>query len=140
MIERLAIEPNDIRITPRMIRMAGIAFLFGCIRLTSVQSPARQAVRGNLLVTRQAEPRLRPARERLVAIAALLLELGMTGDQRRRHHELLEYALRLHRGRHSAGHDDPDRKPPCESSAQCASLHLEEVRREDVDESRNHEN
>jgi hypothetical protein len=59
-IERLAVEPDDVGTSPLVIRMTMGAFRFCCVRFTPVISPAFLTVCGNLLVARKAEPRLRP--------------------------------------------------------------------------------
>jgi hypothetical protein len=88
MIEGLAVKPDDVGISPLMIRMTMGAFLFRCIWLTPVKSLVHTTVCDNLFVARKAEPSLRFWRERLVTIAALLLKLGMSGDHRPRHDKL----------------------------------------------------
>jgi hypothetical protein len=89
-IESLAVQLDDVGISPLMICMTMAALRFHCIRLTPVKSPAHLTVCENFFVARKAEPSLRPWRERLVTVAALLLKLGMPGDDRPRHDELFE--------------------------------------------------
>ena len=89
-IEGLAVKLDDVGIAAFMICMTMGAFLFHCIWLTPVKSPHIVAVCGNLLMARKAKPSLRVRRERLVATAALLLELGMSGDDRSGHDQFLE--------------------------------------------------
>src|SRR5258708_5625171 len=101
-----------------MIRMAMDAFRLRCIRLKPVKSPTHLTVCGNFLVARDAQPGLRSWRERLVTVAALLLELGMSGDDRPGHDELFEQALRLQARRYRAGHADPDHERTNEWPAQ----------------------
>jgi hypothetical protein len=89
-IEGLAVKLDNVGISALMICVTMGTFLFRCIRLTPVKSAARPTVRDNFLVAREAKPRLRSGRERLVTVAALLLELGMPGDDRPGHDELFE--------------------------------------------------
>ena len=58
-IERLAIEQDDIGISSLVIGMTMVAFLLCGIRLPTVKSPPRRTIRGNVLVAIEAEPRLR---------------------------------------------------------------------------------
>jgi hypothetical protein len=94
-IERLAIKLDDVGITSLMICMTMVAFLFR-IRLASMKAPARRAIHRNFLVAVQAAPRLGFPREGLVTIAALLLQLCMSFDDRPRHDKLFKQGLRLH--------------------------------------------
>jgi hypothetical protein len=89
-IEGLAVELDNVGTSALMICVTMGTFLFRCIRLTPVKSAARPTVCDNFLVAREAEPRLRSGRERLVTVGALLLELGMSGDDRPGHDELFE--------------------------------------------------
>jgi len=117
-IERLAIQQDDIGVPPLVIGMTVGAFLFHCVRLTPVKPFARRTVRGNLLVTRKAEPRLRSPRERLVTIAAFLLKFGMSADDRSRKDEPFKKVLRS-RGRCDGACDnDADHERTCQSPAQ----------------------
>jgi len=59
-IERLAVELDDVGTSPLVIRMTVAAFRFYCVRFTPVKSPACLTVCGYFLVARKAEPRLRP--------------------------------------------------------------------------------
>ncbi len=96
-IERLAVQLIDVGIAPDVIRMTFDAFLFHGVRLTPMKSLGRRTVRSDFLVTSQAEPGLRPSRERRMAVATLLLEFGMPGDDRPRRDQLLEHILRSNR-------------------------------------------
>jgi hypothetical protein len=89
-IEGLTVQLDNVGVSPHVIRMTMGALLFRCIRLTPVKSPTHLTVCGNLLVTCKAEPSLRLWRERLVTVAAILLKLGVSGDDRARHDEPLE--------------------------------------------------
>ncbi|HEY6257721.1 MAG TPA: hypothetical protein VIY51_18220 [Xanthobacteraceae bacterium] len=89
-IESLAVQLDDVGVSPLVIRMTMNAFLLRRIRITSVQPPAHLTVGGNFLVARETEPRLRTLRKRLVTVPALLLELGMPGHQRPGHDKPLE--------------------------------------------------
>ena len=57
-IERLAIEQDDVGISSLVIGMTMVAFLLCGIRLATVKSPARRTIRGNVFVAIEAEPRL----------------------------------------------------------------------------------
>ena len=57
-IERLAIEQDDIGISSLVIGMTMVAFLLCGIRLPTVKSPPRRAIHGDVLVAIEAEPRL----------------------------------------------------------------------------------
>src|SRR5215469_992518 len=96
MIEGLAVEQDDIGIAPLVIGVALAALLLACIRAKPMKPPSRLTVGGDLLVTGQAKLGLRARRERLVTVAALLLELGMPGHERPRRGQPLEQALRPH--------------------------------------------
>lgn len=109
MFEGLAVELYDVGIAPLVIGMAIVAFLFRRPRIASMKSPTGLAIGGNVLVTGGAEPRLRSWRKRLVTVAALLFELGMSGREWPGHDELLEQVLCFHCGCY-AGHTDPDHK------------------------------
>jgi hypothetical protein len=60
-IERLAVQLDDVGISPHMVCMAMIAFLSFCIQLTPVKSLTGRKVRGNFLVARNAVPSLGPS-------------------------------------------------------------------------------
>jgi hypothetical protein len=90
MIEDLAVELYDVGIAPLVIGMTMVAFLFRCLRIASMESFTGLAIGGNVFVAGHAEPRLRSRRKRLVTVAALLFELGVSGRKRPGHHELLE--------------------------------------------------
>ena len=100
MIERLPVELDDVGAAALVIGMAGSAFGLRCIGPAAMEAAPLFAVRRNFLVAIQAQSRLPWPREWLVAIGAVLLELGMPLDQRTGHDHALEYVLRLH---------DPDR-------------------------------
>jgi hypothetical protein len=107
-IERLAVQLDDVGISPLVIRVTMVAFLLRRLGIAPMKRAAGLAIGGNVLVAGGAESRLRPWRKRLVTVAALLLELGMSGHQRPGHDELLEQALCLHGRCCDAGHADPD--------------------------------
>jgi hypothetical protein len=90
MIEGLATELYDVGISPLVIGMTMVAFLFRCLRTASMKSSKGLAIGGNVLVAGHAEPRLRSRRKRLVTVATLLFELGMSGREWPGHDELLE--------------------------------------------------
>jgi hypothetical protein len=60
-IERLAVQLDDVGISPLMVCMTMTAFLSLRIQLTPVKSLTGRTVRGNFLVARKAEPSLRPS-------------------------------------------------------------------------------
>jgi hypothetical protein len=90
MVERLAVQLDDVGVSSLVVGMAMIAFAFRGIRLAPMKSLAGRTIGGHFLVTCKAEPRLGSSREGLVATAALLLELGMSVNYWPRHNELLE--------------------------------------------------
>ena len=57
-IERLAVELDDVGISSLMVGMAMVAFLFCGIRSAPMKSLARRTIRGNVLMAVEAEPRL----------------------------------------------------------------------------------
>jgi hypothetical protein len=73
MIERLTVQLDDVRFPSLMVSMTMVAFIFRGIRLTPMKSLAGRTIRGNVLVTCKAKPRLRSSREGLVTAAAFLL-------------------------------------------------------------------
>jgi hypothetical protein len=90
MIEGLAVQLDNVGVASLVIGMTMGAFGFCCIRLTSVKPLAGRTIRRNFLMAGKAEPHLGFSREWLVAVAALLLKLGMSLDNRPRHDKLLE--------------------------------------------------
>jgi hypothetical protein len=90
MVERLAVQLDNVGVSSLVIGMAMIAFAFCGIRLAPMKSLASRTIGGHFLVTCKAEPRLGSSREGLMATAALLLELGMSFNDWPRHNELLE--------------------------------------------------
>jgi len=99
MIERLAVQLHDVGIASLVIGMAMVAFLLCRIWLAPMESLARRAIRGSVLVAVEAEPRLGFSRKRLVTFSALFLKLGMSVDDWPRHDKSLEQILRLRGGR-----------------------------------------
>lgn len=95
-IERLRIEQDDVDIPPFVIRVTMGAFLLRRGRIATVKASLGLAISARVFVALQAELRLRSMRERLVTIAALLLELGVSLHERPGHDELLEQVLRSH--------------------------------------------
>ena len=95
-IERLAIEPDDVGLAALVVGMAIATFLARHLRLPAMKSRMRQPVGGDLLMAGEAQPALRLARKRDVALQAILLELGMPGHERPRRDQPLEQALRPH--------------------------------------------
>jgi hypothetical protein len=107
-IEGLAVQLDDVGISALVIRMTMVAFLLRRLRIAPMKCPMGLPIGGNCFVAGYAKPRLRPWRKRLVTVAALLLELGMSGHERSGHDELLEQVLRSHRRCYDTGHTDPD--------------------------------
>ncbi len=108
MIEGLAVELDDVRISPLVIRMTMVAFLFRCLRIAAMKPSTDLAIGGNILVAGHAESRLRPWRKRLVTVAALLFKLSVSRREWPGHDELLEHVLCLHQRSCYADHTDPD--------------------------------
>jgi hypothetical protein len=117
-IECFAIELNDVGISPLMIGVTTGAFLLHCLRLTPMKSLTRLTIRGNFFVACKAETRLRFSRERFVAVAAVLLEFGVSVDNRTRDDKLFEQILRTRDRCRSACENHPDREHPHEAPAQ----------------------
>jgi len=92
-VEGLAIELHDIGVSAFVVGVAHPAFLVRRIELTPVKFSARQAVRGDLLVTFKTLAGLRLPRECRMAAETVLLELGVPADERTRHDELLQQVL-----------------------------------------------
>jgi hypothetical protein len=96
-IERLAVQLDDVGISSLVIRMTMVAFLLRRLGIAPMKRAAGLAIGGNFFVAGRAESRLRPWRKRLVTVAAFLLELGMSGHERPGHDELFEQVLCSHR-------------------------------------------
>jgi hypothetical protein len=92
-IESLAIQQHDIGASAFVVGVADPAFLFRRVELVAVKASARQPVRCNLLMTFEALAGLRLPRKCGVASEALLLELGVTLDERTGHHQSLQHVL-----------------------------------------------
>ena len=90
MIECLAVQLDDVGVSSLVIGMTMVAFLFCGIRLAPMESLACRTIRSNFFVALKAEPRLGSSRERLVTVAALLLQLDMSIDELSRHDKLFE--------------------------------------------------
>jgi hypothetical protein len=90
MIERLAVELDDVRFPSLVVGMTMVALIFCGIRLPPMKSLAGRTIGGNVLVTCKAKTRLGSSREGLVTAAALLLKLCMSLNDWPRHNELLE--------------------------------------------------
>src|SRR5262245_51590499 len=108
MVERLAVELDDIGVSTLVVGMAMIAFAISGLRLKPVKSATRQAVDGGILVACEAKAGLRASRERQVTVVALLLEFGVARDQRSGDDEPLEQVLRARRPHCGAGNGEPD--------------------------------
>jgi len=117
-IEGLAVQLDDVGISSLVIRMTMVAFLLRRLGIAPMKRAAGLAIGRNVLVAGRTESRLRPRRKRFVTVAALLLELGMSGHERPGHDELLERVLCSHRRCYHAGHTDPDHERSLESPFQ----------------------
>lgn len=117
-VERLAVELDDIGISPLMISVAMGAFLLRGIQLTPVKSSTLLAIRGGFFVACQTEACLRLAGKRLVTVAAVLFKLCMSADHRAGDDKLFEQGLRSHDRRYGACRNHADRKCAHESPAQ----------------------
>jgi len=93
-IERLGVQLHDVGISPFVIGVTMGAFLLCRSRISPVKTSSGLPIGALLLMTLEAKLGLRPVRERLVAIAALLLELGVPGHEQPGHDKLLEHVLR----------------------------------------------
>ena len=94
MIEGFPIQLHDIERATLVIGMAGSAVLLRRGRLAAVKAFAQKTIEPDLLVTGDAQPRLRLRREGFVAFGAIALKLGVPLDQRAGHHELFQNVLR----------------------------------------------
>lgn len=94
-IEGFAVELHDIGIASLVLGMAVIAFLVGRIGAAPVKALFLLSVGCDLLVTVHAKPHLRSLRKGLMAILAILFILCMTFNERARHDQPVEPALRL---------------------------------------------
>ena len=87
-IERLTIELDDVRAAPLVIGVTVFALLLHRVGLASVITPARQAIRRDLLMAGETQIALRLTGKRHVALRAIIFQLGMAFDQRPGCHEL----------------------------------------------------
>src|SRR5262245_13835662 len=94
-IERLSIELDDVGTSPLVLGVAVPAIPAQGIGLAPVKSFPLLAVCCNVLVVvaSEAKTSLRLPGKRFMAAAALLLELGMSGNQRAGHYQRLEDVL-----------------------------------------------
>src|SRR5580704_18292849 len=106
MVESLAVELDDVRISPLVIRMTMVAFLFRGLRIAAMKPCTALTIGRDVLVAGHAESRLRPWRKRLVTVAALLFKLAVSRREWSGHDELLEQVLRLHQRSRHADHTD----------------------------------
>jgi hypothetical protein len=93
-IEGFVVELDDIGIAPFMLGMTMLAFRIHGVGAHAMQAALPLAVRGHVLMTRQAEPHLRLLIERLVAVGAVFFLLLVPLDELPRHHQPVEQALR----------------------------------------------
>ncbi|MEQ1611508.1 MAG: hypothetical protein ABL904_02050 [Hyphomicrobiaceae bacterium] len=94
-IERLAVQLNDVDATSFVIGVAVTAILYGRGHMPAVKPQLLLSVAIDLFVAIETEPRLRLPHERLVARHAVLFQLGVPLDQRPGHHQLFEKVLCL---------------------------------------------
>lgn len=92
-IERLAIQTDDVEVPALVVRVAVSAGLPQSLWMLAVETALGRAIRPDRLVTVEAEVGLRLFAEGLVARVAGCLELGMSLDQRSRHDQALEQGL-----------------------------------------------
>lgn len=95
-VEDFCIELDDVSIAPQMITVATAALLLCSIGPAAVISLSCRAVCGNVLVTVKAKIGLRLAGEWFVALAAILLELGVPLRDRPRKDQLFKQILRAY--------------------------------------------
>lgn len=138
-VERLAVEQDDVGVAALVVSVTLCAFLFRCIGLAAMKSPGRETIGGNVLVACEAKSRLRFARKRLVAVVALFFELGVSTNNRPGRHKLLEQVLRPRGWYHGPYHHDRDHQRAWELLAQQAAPCSEEMRRIDVNDGHDHE-
>jgi hypothetical protein len=93
MVERLAIELDDVELAPFVVGVAELAVGLRRFRVAAMEPALASPISRDLLVARKAKPSLRLTRKRLVTAVAVLFELCVPGDQRPRHDQLFEYAL-----------------------------------------------
>jgi hypothetical protein len=111
-VERLAVELHDVGAATLAIGMAMIAVLPRGAGLASVQPFSSLAIRRDLFVAGEAEPRLRLAGKSLMALGAVLLQLGVPRDQRSRHDQTFKQRLRAHgRAQCGGGADRAHQRP-----------------------------
>jgi hypothetical protein len=89
-VERIAIESHDVGPATRVLRMAVTAFRALGRRSSPVKALPAFDVGAHIVVTLETQPTLGLLAKRLVALAAILLDVGMCGDHRPRHDERLE--------------------------------------------------
>jgi hypothetical protein len=89
-IERLAVEPHDVRVAPAVLGVAGAAIAAARGRRPPMEAPLRAQVGGDLVVTHETQPLLGAALEGLVAFAALRLDVRVRSGDGSRHHEPFE--------------------------------------------------
>ena len=92
-IERFAVELDDVGAAAFVIGVAVPAIAGHRVAVATVKAACLGAIDRHLLVTVEAQFRLRLARERLVTLAAVRLQLGMALDQGAGHHEFLKNRL-----------------------------------------------
>src|SRR5262245_53888482 len=112
-IESLAIELDDVGAPPLVVSVTVPALLVQCVGVAAVKAPSVAAIGGCILVTRNAQTGLRLPGKRLVAVLALLLKLGMPGNQGPGHDQRFEDVLRPGAPAHRNGNDRSDRNRLC---------------------------
>jgi len=117
-VEGFAIEQDDVGVSSLVIGVAVGATLLCSIRLERVEAPACQPICGNFLVACQAQSCLQFSRERLVAIPAVLFELGVSFDDRAWNNKPFKKRLRTSGQRRSACDNHPNYERTYESLPQ----------------------
>lgn len=104
-IENLRVQPDDIRITTFVVRMAGRAIFRSGVFRAAVISEPRTHVRLHALVTVQAQLPLSLPREGDMTVVTLGFEIGVAGDDFAGHHESFEIdGLRISRAVEQSQH------------------------------------
>ena len=113
-VERVAIETDDVGISAFMLGVAGGAFDLGDSGRTPVKAHHCLNVVTNLGMTAQTELALLFSRERLMTVRALVLVLGMPLDDGARHKHALEYLGACFPRQPDTGESRAHDEPTCE--------------------------
>ena len=98
-VERGAIEPEDVRVAPFVLAVATAALGLRGDGMPAVVAASLPLVGGDGVVAVETQSALRLCMERFVTLAALRFDLGVPRDDRARHHERLQHAAPCERGR-----------------------------------------